>query len=79
MDERAARHEVTVDRDGGDDAGPSDRFFNRELSWIDFNGRVLALASDPRVPLLERVKFLAIFPATLPSFTRPPSRGLCWE
>jgi polyphosphate kinase len=38
-----------------------DTFFNRELSWIEFNRRVLALAQDEHTPLLERVKFLAIF------------------
>ncbi|MGH2782730.1 MAG: RNA degradosome polyphosphate kinase, partial [Thermoleophilaceae bacterium] len=40
---------------------PQLRYLNRELSWLDFNGRVLALAEDPSVPLLERAKFLAIF------------------
>jgi polyphosphate kinase len=35
-------------------------YFNRELSWLDFNDRVLQLAEDPRVPLLERVNFSAI-------------------
>jgi polyphosphate kinase len=38
-----------------------DRYFNRELSWQDFNARVLALAEDESQPLLERAKFLAIF------------------
>ena len=38
-----------------------DRFLNRELSTIDFNARVLALAEDRDTPLLERAKFLAIF------------------
>lgn len=37
-----------------------DNFINRELSWIDFNERVLAQAQDERIPLLERIKFLAI-------------------
>src|SRR5262249_39173743 len=37
------------------------RYLNRELSWLAFNARVLAIAEDPRRPLLERVKFLAIF------------------
>lgn len=41
---------------------------NRELSWIEFNRRVLALAQDPALPLLERVKFLAIFSANLDEF-----------
>ena len=39
----------------------SERLLNRELSWLDFNERVLALAADPDTPLLERAKFLAIF------------------
>src|SRR4051794_39805485 len=37
---------------------PEDRFLNRELSWLDFNARVLALALDSGTPLLERAKFL---------------------
>lgn len=37
------------------------RYFNRDLSWLEFNRRVLAQALDPRTPLLERVKFLAIY------------------
>jgi polyphosphate kinase len=37
------------------------RLLNRELSWLDFNARVLELAADPKLPLLERVKFCAIF------------------
>src|SRR5215216_934532 len=36
---------------------PDDRYLNRELSWLDFNERVLALAEDTRQPLLERAKF----------------------
>ncbi|MCC5823996.1 MAG: polyphosphate kinase 1 [Phycisphaerales bacterium] len=39
----------------------AERFFNRDLSWLEFNRRVLAQALDDRTPLLERVKFLAIF------------------
>src|SRR4051812_28808568 len=41
------------------------RYLNRELSWLEFNARVLALAEDPAVPLLERVKFCAIFAINL--------------
>jgi len=47
--------------------GPS-RFLNRELSWLEFNARVLALAEDGRLPLLERVKFAAIFSTNLDEF-----------
>src|SRR6187399_251306 len=36
-------------------------YFNRDLSWLEFNRRVLHEAIDPRTPLLERVKFLAIY------------------
>jgi len=43
-------------------------YTNRELSWLDFNARVLALAGDTRVPLLERCKFLAIFSSNLDEF-----------
>ena len=52
----------------GDALGDQPRFLNRELSWLEFNARVLALADDPQVPLLERVKFLAIFSSNLDEF-----------
>ena len=46
-------------------AAPSARFNNRELSWLEFNARVLALAEDGARSLLERVKFLAIYTQNL--------------
>jgi len=50
------------------EASEEPRYLNRELGWLDFNARVLALAEDPGVPVLERAKFLAIFSGNLDEF-----------
>jgi polyphosphate kinase len=50
------------------DLGDPSLYFNRELSWLEFNDRVLQLAEDPSVPLLERVKFAAIWKDNLDEF-----------
>jgi polyphosphate kinase len=60
--------------DATEDVG--ERLLNRELAWLDFNARVLALADDPQVPLLERAKFLAIFSSNLDEFFQVRVAGL---
>ncbi len=62
--------------DAGALSDHASKYLNRELSWLDFNGRVLAMAGDPSVPLLERVKFCAIFAGNLDEFYEVRVAGL---
>ncbi|MBL8984497.1 MAG: RNA degradosome polyphosphate kinase, partial [Gemmatimonadetes bacterium] len=55
---------------------PASQLINRELSWLEFNARVLHEALDDRTPLLERVKFLAIFTTNLDEFYQVRVAGL---
>ena len=62
--------------DGEADLQDPSLYLNRELSWLDFNERVLQLAEDEQLPLLERVKFCAIYTTNLDEFYMVRVAGL---
>src|SRR3954469_8370225 len=73
MSDLAVRPDATAEKD---ERSRPDRFFNRELSWLQFNDRVLQLAEDPETPLLERLKFCAIWASNLDEFFMVRVAGL---
>lgn len=66
----------TADESGEIDLDRPDLYLNRELTWLNFNFRVLALATDPGIPLLERLNFLAIVGGNLDEFFMKRIGGL---
>jgi polyphosphate kinase len=75
VQEAPVEHRATKPGDVMEGMG-RERFSNRELSWLEFSARLLELAEDPTVPLLERVKFLAIFSEGLDEFFEVRVAGL---
>ena len=72
----APRRELHQAGDKAPESYGAQRFLNRELSWLDFADRLLDLAADEDQPLLERVKFLAIFSSGLDEFFQVRVAGL---
>ena len=72
----SARETGGAAADGGPEAGAESPFFDRELSWLEFNRRVLDQAEDAALPLLERLKFVAIFGGNLDEFFMKRVGGL---
>src|SRR3954468_14120729 len=73
MSDVAVRPEAPT---GADTRTAQDQFFNRELSWLQFDDRVLQLAEDADTPLLERLKFCAIWSTNLDEFFMVRVAGL---
>src|SRR5213592_1431076 len=67
-EESAAIVPVAAEQTARERFGDPKNFINRELSWLEFNRRVLEEAEDPTQPLIDRVKFLTIFSSNLDEF-----------
>src|SRR2546427_3158178 len=67
-EENAAIVAISADQTAHERFGDPKNFINRELSWLEFNRRVLEEAQDPTQPLIERLKFLCIFSSNLDEF-----------
>ena len=68
MTKSQANFDPFFDAPSSDGQGDPTRFFNRDHSWLEFNARVLEMCADPRTPLLERVRFMAIYTRNLDEF-----------